>query len=117
MLTNVECLSKQWSQGQRKDHCRRTATHKVDHQKGEGGHCWECQFVSPPEVQDIVSKPKENHATDTQQRRTEVLEVSEVVEVWIQKVVNKWEWNTYKHDGQIDSTAHNSKRLWSEVKK
>lgn len=68
--------SKQGSEGLRNHNNCVAKVGKVDHEEWQGSHCGEQEFVSPPQVQHIISKAQEDHAADGQKCTNELYKLT-----------------------------------------
>lgn len=65
-LTQVQMQPEQGPEGLRHHDDRVAEVGKIHHEQRQGSHGGKQELVSPTQVQDVVSKAQEDHATDGQ---------------------------------------------------
>lgn len=65
-LTHIQMQSKQGSEGLGHHNDCVAEVGKIDHEQWQGSHGGKQELVSPPQVQHIISKAQEDHATNSQ---------------------------------------------------
>lgn len=63
-LTQIQVQSEQCSEGFGHHYDSVAKVGKIDHEQWQGSHGGKQELVSPPEVEHIIGKTKEDHATD-----------------------------------------------------
>lgn len=65
-LTQIQVQPKQGSEGLGHHNDRVAEVGKIDHEQRQGSHGGKQELVSPPQVQHVICKAQEDHATDGQ---------------------------------------------------
>lgn len=145
-LTQIQVQSEQCSEGLGHHYDSVAKVGKIDHEQWQGSHGGKQELVSPPEVEHIIGKTKEDHATDGQKCTDELYKLAKTTHTKVRREVQTgkkhgviaqqcthlimWEahalisnkaaeerhWDETEKDDEEDSPTDDSLRLWT-VKK
>lgn len=76
-LTQIQVQAKQGSEGLGHNDDRVAEVGKIDHEQRQGSHGGKQELVSPPQVQHVISKAQEDHATDGQKSTNQLHELTQ----------------------------------------
>lgn len=112
--THVQVQPEQGSEGLGHHYDCVAEVGKIDHEQRQGSHGGKQELVSPPQVEHVVGKAQEDHATDGQEGTNQLykLIVWEARALIPHKAAKERHWDEAEEDDEEDRPTDHSLRLW-----